>query len=363
MKHFLFVALFACGCLAADNAATQPTHTPPPEIRRGMVYRPTTNPEDREERQRIAIEQVVRRIEPNPTGDASRLPQYLEFFKREFVKDPRVFAFDASAEARGAGRAVVLTGDAEYPQHRQAIDRLLHALGFGKVDNRIELLPSTDLGDRPYAIVTADHTGLFDRPQSPHEQLSECLKDEPVFLLKTVRGDSGDDYYLCHNAEGYVGHVAAADLRVVDRASILERLDPPHAIVVDERIERVIASAKSILGTKYVWGGKTDEGLDCSGLVQRAYRAAGVNLPRDADQQALVGRMVATRWLRDAMQPGDVMFFLSGRGTVSHTAIYLGGGKFIEASGTVRISSLNEGDENFERRRAESFCFARRIFD
>ncbi len=360
MKHFLLVALLVCGCLAAGKSTTQPANS---EIRRGMVYAPTTNPEDREERQRNAIEQMVRRIEPNPSGDASRLPQYLEFFQREFVKDPRVFAFSASAETRGYESAVVLTGYAEYRQHRDALERLLVALHFTSIDNRIELLPSADLGERRYAVVTAGHTGVFDRPQAPHEQLSECLKDEPVFLLKKVSDGAGCDYYLCHNAEGYVGHVVAADVKVVDRAGILERLDPPRVAMVDPRVERVIESAKSILGTTYVWGGKTEEGLDCSGLVQRAYRAAGVNLPRDADQQALVGRMVATRWLRDAMRPGDVMFFLSGRGMVSHTAIYLGGGKFIEASGTVRISSLNEGDENFERRRAESFCFGRRIFE
>src|SRR5436309_3561812 len=58
------------------------------EIRRGIEI-PTT---DRAERQQAILEQIARRIEPSLVGDASRLPAYVDFFKRESVRDPRIFA-------------------------------------------------------------------------------------------------------------------------------------------------------------------------------------------------------------------------------------------------------------------------------
>ncbi|GAB1644139.1 transglycosylase SLT domain-containing protein [Krasilnikovia sp. MM14-A1259] len=88
----------------------------------------------------------------------------------------------------------------------------------------------------------------------------------------------------------------------------------------------VVAAAKKYLGVPYVFGG-TDpsRGLDCSGLVQRAYADLGVHLPRLADQQATVGQPVAS--LADA-QPGDILAFGS---PVHHVGIYLGNNKMIAA--------------------------------
>jgi hypothetical protein len=90
--------------------------------------------------------------------------------------------------------------------------------------------------------------------------------------------------------------------------------------------EAVVASAKKYLGVPYVWGG-TDpaSGLDCSGLVQRAYADLGYDLPRVSYEQATAGRPVAS--LEEA-QPGDVLAFGS---PVHHVGIYLGDNQMIEA--------------------------------
>ncbi|MFN8051654.1 MAG: transglycosylase SLT domain-containing protein [Acidimicrobiales bacterium] len=100
----------------------------------------------------------------------------------------------------------------------------------------------------------------------------------------------------------------------------------------------VVNAAKKYLGVDYVWGG-TDptKGLDCSGLVQRAYRDVGVELPRVSYDQAKVGQPVAS--IAEA-KPGDLVAFGS---PVDHIAIYVGDGKIIQAPHTgdvVKISDI-----------------------
>jgi hypothetical protein len=85
----------------------------------------------------------------------------------------------------------------------------------------------------------------------------------------------------------------------------------------------VVASARQFLGVPYVWGGNSAWGLDCSGLVQLAYRMAGVDLPRDADQQFAAGQRVEL----DDAEPGDLVCY---RG---HIGIYLGNERMIHSTG------------------------------
>lgn len=90
---------------------------------------------------------------------------------------------------------------------------------------------------------------------------------------------------------------------------------------------RILAAARRFLGVRYLWGGLSAWGFDCSGLVWAAYRSFGVTIPRDADPQFRgPGRWVA----RAALQPGDLLFFGS-RSYVEHVAIYAGRGRMLEA--------------------------------
>jgi soluble lytic murein transglycosylase-like protein len=96
----------------------------------------------------------------------------------------------------------------------------------------------------------------------------------------------------------------------------------------------VVAEAKKYLGLPYVWGGTDPKvGLDCSGLVQLVYKNLGYDLPRVSYQQAASGRPVASM---AQAQPGDLIAWdnSSRNNGVDHIAIYIGGGKMIEAPRT-----------------------------
>lgn len=103
-----------------------------------------------------------------------------------------------------------------------------------------------------------------------------------------------------------------------------------------------IAAAKSQLGVPYEWGWSIPgQGFDCSGLMLYAYGRAGVTLPRQASEQAAA----TTHIPRAQAQPGDLVFWSTNSAVsgVFHVAMYIGGGKIIEApmpGSTVRITSL-----------------------
>jgi cell wall-associated NlpC family hydrolase len=88
----------------------------------------------------------------------------------------------------------------------------------------------------------------------------------------------------------------------------------------------IVAFARAQIGDAYVSGGTGPNSWDCSGLVQAAYRAAGIDLPRISYEQSSMGTSVS---LSD-LQPGDILYWGSRSGSY-HVAIYVGGGMYVGA--------------------------------
>ena len=311
---------------------------------------------DREGRARQFYERAIRKVEPSLKGEISRIPLYLELFKREFVEDPRTFAVELT------NQGTTLRGHVEFAEHKTALAQFFKHLGLD-VKDEVELLPSAALGENRFGVVTAAHTFVHSAPAAGRggraENFTDCLKGDVVFLLK----DDGNGQLLCHAPDGYVGYINATDIRRIDEKT-MAKMSAAIPVRHPERIEQVIDEAKKFIGTPYVWGGGTREGCDCSGLVRASFKAAGVVMPRDADQQSLVGQLVGTRWSRASLRRGDTLFFLGRRGTISHTGIYLGDGKMIEAtSPVVTISSFNPDDQDYSERRDDTFCYAKRVIE
>ncbi|MFI9359933.1 transglycosylase family protein [Kitasatospora sp. NPDC053057] len=112
-----------------------------------------------------------------------------------------------------------------------------------------------------------------------------------------------------------------------------------------------VSFAKSKVGQAYVYGGTGNGGWDCSGLTQAALRAAGINVPRVAADQAAASTHVSL----DSLQPGDLLFWSNNgqNSGVYHVAIYIGGGQYVEAanpSSGVRLQTIANWAPDFAGR-------------
>lgn len=105
----------------------------------------------------------------------------------------------------------------------------------------------------------------------------------------------------------------------------------------------VVATAKKYIGCKYVYGGSSPSGFDCSGFTSYVYKQFGVSLNRTAAGQYSNGVAVS----RSNLQPGDLIMF--GKSGISHVAIYIGGGKIVHAANPSRgvtTDTINSGYYN-----------------
>ena len=384
---FLLLLLAACVSVArADEPTSAPAADP---VKPGDMKR------------------LARKIEPDLVGKPERLPQYINFFSRELSNDSRICVFDVSAEA-AQGKKVELHGFVEFPETRSSLNKFLKLLGF-EVADKMESLPSEKLGEEIFGLVVVPHTYCFDHPTGRRKQENDCLLGEPMLLLREQ-----DGHLLAHSHEGYLGYVPSKDVRRVDEATYVKYLAGPRVLVLEdqargdkliipagarlkwistgrdtitaelptgesvtlpssscriadvpkEKIDAIVATAQNLIGTRYFWGGRTHEGIDCSGLVQMGYASAGLHMPRDAYQQFYVGQITATRWHRAGMRRGDTLYFLADDGKIRHTALYLGDGKFLQAvMPKVRISSFNPQDDEYDEDHHKSFAFAKRLLD
>lgn len=119
-----------------------------------------------------------------------------------------------------------------------------------------------------------------------------------------------------------------------------------YLVAVDydsESAKTIIETAKSFIGTPYVWGGSSPDGFDCSGFTMYCFGKAGINLPHSAQ-----GQYDKTKHFTDISeaQPGDLVFYTGTYKTskkITHVEIYVGGGKTIGAGDPVGYHDITSG--------------------
>jgi len=120
--------------------------------------------------------------------------------------------------------------------------------------------------------------------------------------------------------------------------------------------QKIIDFAKKFLGLRYIWGGTTTKGFDCSGFVKYVFKNSGITLNRTSSMQAKNGSYIK----KANLMAGDLVFFDTngGKNRINHVGIYIGSGKFIHSSSShsgVTISSITSGFYS------ESYMTARRV--
>lgn len=126
------------------------------------------------------------------------------------------------------------------------------------------------------------------------------------------------------------------------------------------KVDKVISTARSFIGTPYKYGGTTRSGMDCSGLLINSFQVIDVRLPRSSEDQSKVGAEVEIKEL----QPGDLVFFATGKRKrqITHVGLVTerkgkDNIKFIHSSSSLGVVETNLYAEYYQKR----FRTARRI--
>ncbi len=109
----------------------------------------------------------------------------------------------------------------------------------------------------------------------------------------------------------------------------------------------VMHSAEQLMGTPYLWGGKSSFGFDCSGLVQSMLSICNINFfPRDTSQQVLSEILIEQK---DTVGVGDLIFFKTDN-RVDHVGLYINDKEFIHSSGFVKINSIDKENQYYSNK-------------
>ncbi|MBL8048726.1 MAG: C40 family peptidase [Chthonomonas sp.] len=199
---------------------------------------------------------------------------------------------------------------------------------FGRVRrDTLELSPDT----RIYRVFNSRPVAQFTRVQGPTDtdpmqilnggpSLGTLAQRVPVIGLHKINATLGTDLFARVNQQS--------------------PFDQPYTPALRD----LLAEAESWIGTPYVWGGNTKDGADCSGFVKGVFARFGINLPRHSQD---MGQVAFGQVVVDELRFGDVLVYPSPK----HVAIYVGGGKTIEAiKGGVGYSNVWRRDRAVIRR-------------
>jgi cell wall-associated NlpC family hydrolase len=180
------------------------------------------------------------------------------------------------------------------------------------------------LGEHTFARQLA---AVRSKPADDAEQVTQALPGEPLLVLEE-RGE----WARVETAYAYPGWARREALAGEPDADWLRpaAVDP-------------VQHARTLLGTRYEWGGMTSAGIDCSGLVHMAFRACGRLVPRDADQQEEAGERLAETDLR----PGDLITYGSPEAT-DHIAFWVGEGRILHSTQRDGVDGVVEEEEPIE---------------
>ncbi|APF17308.1 NLP/P60 protein [Caldithrix abyssi DSM 13497] len=345
--------------------------------------------------------------------DFDRIKQQV---RQQFAPDKSLAVFDFHLQKENG--QWVLTGETTVPQARTALLQKLDSLLQQNVHDQSLILPHPDLGDSSWAIVRVSVANLRRDPAHTSELVDQSIMGNVLRLLKRYKS-----WYLVQTHYGYLGWMTKysfvrtdqegvenwqkarrimvywpvdriysepsdASVPVVDvvmnctlkelnrrgKWILVETPDQRRGYILKKHVGPLVEkrdpsqvssgallnTAFQLMGIPYLWGGNSAKGSDCSGFTQTAFKHHGIQLPRDARQQALLGEEVVPAEDFSNVMPGDLLFFGQSE-RITHVGISLGGYKFIHQDREVRINSFNPQDDDFNAYRKKTLKLIKRI--
>ncbi len=347
----------------------------------------------------------------------------LQEVKNEFVPDSRVALFDAKAEA-GNG-TVILNGETSLPDAKASLLAKLDKQGISYSDS-IVVLPATELGEETYALVNNSVSNLRSEPKHSAQLATQAILGMPLKVLKKRGG-----WYLVQTPEDYLSWVDSGGITRVNRSEMENWANADKIIYLNtvgfsytqpntssEKVSDLVAgnilklvrsagsyyeaeypdgrkafvpkresrlledwvssvsatpaslteTAKTLIGSPYLWGGTSTKGMDCSGFTKTIYFMSGQIIPRDASQQVRAGKLVDSDKNWDNLEVGDLLFF--GREAtdtrsraVTHVGMWIGDNKFIHSASKVKINSVDPDSDIYDEFNTNRYLEARRYMD
>ncbi len=341
----------------------------------------------------------------------------VENVQKKFAPDKRLSVFDIHLQKKGD--QLIVTGDVSNSKLLRVLKDSIqaHAENLDLVFNVISL-PGEALGDSTFGTIDVSTAHLRKRPKHAAEMLSQGVLGSVVRLLKKK-----DGWYFVQMEDHYLGWMSKTSFWRTDSSGVVRWKAGDHIIVkapwgwikkkpfrestnlsdvvagcilplegrtgrwyrislpgnrigfllmsLAEPVKKwlqepatpaaIVETGKQFLGLPYLWGGTSSKGFDCSGFVQMVFKLNHIRLPRDANQMALEGKKIDPGKDFQSLAPGDLLFFGSKPGKITHVALSIGKGKFYHADGYVHENSLVKGDSLFNAYRFRTFRMARRI--
>jgi len=344
--------------------------------------------------------------------------------RARYAPDRRVAVFDVTCAPQGA--QLVVKGEVDQDNARRDIVAAMQSARLGIVVDSIRVLPDPALAALPFGIVKVSVGNVRSNPAHSAELATQVMMGMVVTLLKK----QGDWYYV-QGPDRYLGWLEGAAMHLTSPAGADAWQHGPKVIMtayfgvvraqpdttalpvsdavpgvlfkagvvkgkwravetpdgrkgfIERRLvadyatwkatraltaENVELTAKRFIGVPYLWGGTSPKGMDCSGFTKTVFRLNGLELNRDANQQAQMGVDVSTGDDMRQLAKGDLLFFgqkaTAGRPErITHVGIYLQDRTIIHTPGGsgVRIDSFDPAAPNYNDGLVKSLVRARRI--